>query len=85
MICAATPLAHAMALVPDLLVADADPEGDRRALSDLAAWCLHLSPLTAPREDPVPTRPEPEMPPVHPDPEIPAPTLPEVPGNMPVL
>lgn len=31
------PLAHAMALVPDLLVANADPEGDRRALSDLAA------------------------------------------------
>ena len=42
------PLAHAMALVPDLLVADADPEGDRRALSDLAAWCLRWSPLTAP-------------------------------------
>ena len=42
------PLAHAMALVPGLAVADADPEGDRRALSDLAAWCLHLSPLTAP-------------------------------------
>jgi len=42
------PLAHAMALVPDLAVADADPEGDGRALSDLAAWCLHLSPLTAP-------------------------------------
>ena len=44
----AMPLAHAMALVPDLLVADADPEGDRRALSDLAAWCLCWSPLTAP-------------------------------------
>jgi len=42
------PLAHAMALVPDLLVADADPEGDRRALSDFAAWCLRWSPLTAP-------------------------------------
>ncbi len=42
------PLAHAMAMVPDLLVVDADPEGDRRALSDLAAWCLHLSPMTAP-------------------------------------
>ncbi len=42
------PLAQAMALVPDLLVADADPEGDGRALSDLAAWCLRLSPLTAP-------------------------------------
>ena len=44
----AMPLAHAMALVPDLLVADADPEGDRRALSDLAAWCRRWSPLTAP-------------------------------------
>lgn len=43
-----TPLAHAMATVPDLAVADADPEGDGRALADLAAWCLHLSPLTAP-------------------------------------
>jgi len=43
-----TPLAHAMAMVPDLVVADADPEGDERALSDLAAWCLHVSPMTAP-------------------------------------
>jgi protein ImuB len=43
-----TPLAHAMAMVPDLVVADADPEGDGRALSDLAAWCLHVSPMTAP-------------------------------------
>ncbi len=43
-----TPLAHAMAMVPNLVVADADPEGDRHALSGLAAWCLHLSPMTAP-------------------------------------
>jgi len=43
-----TPLAHAMAMVPGLVVADADPEGDGRALSDLAAWCLHLSPTAAP-------------------------------------
>ena len=42
------PLAHAMALVPGLDVADADRDGDLRALSELAAWCLHLSPLTAP-------------------------------------
>ena len=42
------PLAHALATVPDLAVADADPEGDGRALSDLAAWCLCLSPLAAP-------------------------------------
>jgi len=44
----AMPLAHAMALAPGLVVADANPEGDRQALSDLAAWCLHLSPMTAP-------------------------------------
>jgi len=44
----AMPLAHAMAMVPGLVVVDADPQGDRRALSDLAAWCLHLSPMTAP-------------------------------------
>ncbi len=43
-----TPLAQAMAMVPGLVAADADPEGDGRALSDLAAWCLHLSPMTAP-------------------------------------
>ena len=42
------PLAHALATAPDLAVADADPEGDGQALSDLAAWCLRLSPLTAP-------------------------------------
>ena len=41
-------LAHAMAMAPDLMVIDADPIGDQRALSDLAAWCLHLSPMTAP-------------------------------------
>jgi len=44
----AMPLAHAMAMVPGLVVVDADPEGDRRALPDLAAWCLHCSPMTAP-------------------------------------
>ena len=44
----AMPLAHAVTVVPGLAVADADPEADLRALSDLAAWCLHLSPLTAP-------------------------------------
>ena len=35
-------LAHATAMVPDLVVVDADPAGDTRALSDLAGWCLHL-------------------------------------------
>ena len=42
------PLAHAMAMLPGLVVVDADPAGDLRALSELAAWCLHLSPVTAP-------------------------------------
>jgi len=42
------PLAHAMAMVPGLVVVDADPGSDGRALSDLAAWCLRLSPMTAP-------------------------------------
>lgn len=32
------PLAHAMAMVPGLAVADADPDGDLQALRDLAAW-----------------------------------------------
>ena len=42
------PLAQAMAMVPGLVVADADPDGDLQALRNLAAWCLHLSPMTAP-------------------------------------
>lgn len=41
------PLAHAQALVPGLAVADATPDEDARALEQLAAWCLRLSPLTA--------------------------------------
>ncbi|MXP65638.1 DNA polymerase Y family protein [Roseomonas sp. M0104] len=41
-------LAHAQAMVPDLQVAEADPEGDTSALAELAAWCLRWSPLTAP-------------------------------------
>ncbi len=41
-------LAHAQAMVPGLLVMDADPAGDAAALARLAAWCLRLSPLTAP-------------------------------------
>jgi len=44
----AMPLAHAMALAPGLVATDADPGGDRRALSQLAAWCLRVSPMTAP-------------------------------------
>ena len=44
-------LAHAQAMVPGLLVQDADLGGDAAALARLAAWCLRLSPLTAPNED----------------------------------
>ncbi len=44
-------LAHAQAMVPGLLVRDADPPGDAAALARLAAWCLRLSPLTAPDGD----------------------------------
>jgi protein ImuB len=42
------PLAHAQAMVPGLEVAEADPAGDAAALTDLAAWCLRYTPLTAP-------------------------------------
>jgi protein ImuB len=41
------PLAQARAMVPGLLVMEADPDGDRAALVRLAAWCLHLTPLTS--------------------------------------
>ena len=44
-------LAHAQAMVPGLHVVDADPTGDAAALARLAAWCLRLSPLTAPDRD----------------------------------
>ena len=46
-----TPLAQAQAMVPGLAVMDADPAGDAAALAALAAWCLCLSPLTAPDAD----------------------------------
>lgn len=42
------PLAHAQALVPGLHVHDAAPADDADALRRLAAWCLRLSPHTAP-------------------------------------
>ena len=45
------PLAHAQAMVPGLSVVDADPDGDTAARARLAAWCLRLSPLTAPDID----------------------------------
>jgi protein ImuB len=44
-------LAQAQALVPGLRVHDADPAGDKAAISRLAAWCLRLAPLTAPDAD----------------------------------
>jgi protein ImuB len=44
-------LAQAQAMVPGLTVLDADPVGDAEAVSRLAAWCLRLSPLTAPDAD----------------------------------
>ena len=44
-------LAHAQAMVPGLQVVDADLPGDAAARARLAAWCLRLSPLTAPDTD----------------------------------
>ena len=44
---AGLPLAHAQAIVPDLVVVDATPAEDTAALRELAAWCLRFSPLTA--------------------------------------
>ncbi|MCS6930740.1 MAG: DNA polymerase Y family protein [Acetobacteraceae bacterium] len=40
-------LAQARSMVPGLRIVPADPEGDARALRDLAVWCLRYSPLTA--------------------------------------
>ncbi|HYG27933.1 MAG TPA: DNA polymerase Y family protein, partial [Caulobacteraceae bacterium] len=39
--------ADAMALVPELTTADADLEGDRKALEALADWCVRYSPAVA--------------------------------------
>lgn len=44
-------LAQAQAMVPDLIIHEADPDGDAAALGRLAAWCLRLAPLTAPDTD----------------------------------
>jgi protein ImuB len=41
------PVAQAQAMVPGLLIAPSDPDGDARGLADLAAWCLRYAPLTA--------------------------------------
>ena len=37
----------AMALVPELAIAEADPEGDLAALSALVHWCVRYSPAVA--------------------------------------
>ncbi|MCQ8242539.1 Y-family DNA polymerase [Rhizosaccharibacter radicis] len=42
------PLANAQAMVPGLTVVDATPEEDAAALDRLAAWCLRVTPMTAP-------------------------------------
>ncbi len=41
-------IAHAQALVPGLHIRDAAPEDDKAALTRLALWCLHYSPIVAP-------------------------------------
>lgn len=41
------PLADAMALVPALATAQADPKGDQAALERLADWCIRWSPTVA--------------------------------------
>ena len=40
--------ADAAALVPELAIADADPQGDLEALHALADWCVRYSPAVAP-------------------------------------
>ena len=40
-------LADAMAVLPALTAADADPEGDRQAMKALAGWAQRYSPVTA--------------------------------------
>ncbi|HET6239370.1 MAG TPA: DNA polymerase Y family protein [Acetobacteraceae bacterium] len=42
------PVPQARALVPGLTMVPAQPEGDARALEELAAWCQRYAPLTAP-------------------------------------
>jgi protein ImuB len=39
--------ADAMALAPNLVTADHDPEGDRAALEALSDWCVRFSPAVA--------------------------------------
>src|SRR5687767_15229532 len=41
-------VAHAQALVPDLMVIDASPHEDAQALARLALWALRYAPIVAP-------------------------------------
>jgi protein ImuB len=41
-------VSQAQAMMPGLAILEAAPEADTAALTRLAAWCLRLSPLTAP-------------------------------------
>ncbi|MCA6274737.1 MAG: DNA polymerase Y family protein, partial [Phenylobacterium sp.] len=41
-------LTDARALRPDLVLAEAEPEADARALEALADWCVRFSPAVAP-------------------------------------
>ncbi len=41
------PVAQAQALVPDLHVMDADPEGEAKSLLELAKWAIRFSPVVA--------------------------------------
>jgi protein ImuB len=45
------PLADARALEPGLIVRDAEPAADARALDDLADWCGRYTPWVAPERD----------------------------------
>lgn len=47
-LCPGIPVAQAQAVVPGLAVVEATPEADTQALTELAAWCLRYTPLTAP-------------------------------------
>jgi len=42
------PLAHAQAMIPDLTIVEADPDGEAASLAAAATWCLRYAPLTAP-------------------------------------
>src|SRR4051794_32598468 len=41
-------VAHAQALIPDLVLIDAAPDADEAALAQVALWCTRYSPLVTP-------------------------------------